>query len=169
MRKMYVQYMWLWGIFKSTALKQSVGFHHDSPDGFDVTERSLHEPSINWFLKHFHWGLAFMGTWPLHCVIVFDSSMTLDSLWKKEEGKRVESSGGKRVTVKGCWAIDGLVCPTSCVSFSHRVVIRTWWGDFKRRPWISLPWSQVSDLNCLWNHIVSRGCICLEKYSLKLS
>lgn len=39
------------------------GLHYSSPDGFDAphTERfmSLHVHSINWFLQHFHWGLAF--------------------------------------------------------------------------------------------------------------
>lgn len=97
----------------------------------------------------------------MHPVIVFDSRLAPDSLRKKmkERGKvlRVEGSGRERK--RGYWATDGPQGPTSCVSFSHKAVMRTHWGDFKRRPWISLPLSRASDLNCLWNRIVNRDCM----------
>lgn len=87
--------------------KPRFGSHYGNADDFDapLTEGFINrcEHSINWFLEHFHWGLALLWPCAAHYVIVFDMSPTLDFPGGGEEEEEEEKDWmGAGVEEKNC-------------------------------------------------------------------
>lgn len=88
----------------------------------------LHVHCINWFPQHFYWRLAFFWTCRVHSVIAFDCSLALNSM-------ETEGEAEMRIVEEKLWrgyqVTDGPQGLTRRVSFWHRAVMRTHWGDLK--------------------------------------